>query len=69
MEMAYTRVAEPSAFARYCKNLLPSPASAAETVGGGTYVPCNVSSALLIASCSDIVGVEEEIDAVTELSR
>ena len=68
MEMAYTRVAEPSAFARYCKNLLSSAASAAETVGG-TYVPSNVSSALLIASCSDIVGVEEEIDAVTELSR
>lgn len=68
MEMAYTRVAEPSAFGRYCKNLLSSPVSAAETVGG-THVPCNVSSALLIASCSDIVGVEEEIDAVTELSR
>jgi len=68
MEMAYMRVAEPSAFARYCKNLLSSAASAAETAGG-TYVPSNVSSALLIASCSDIVGVEEEIDAVTELSR
>jgi len=68
MEMAYTRVAEPSAFARDCKSLLSSAASAAETVGG-TYVPSNVSSALLIASCSDIVGVEEEIDAVTELSK
>ena len=65
-EIAYTRVAEPSGFARYCRNLL-SPVSAVETVEEGeTYVPCNVSSALLIASCNDIVGVEQEIDTVTE---
>ena len=68
-EIAYTRVAEPSGFARYCRNLL-SPVSAVETVEEGeTYVPCNVSSALLIASCNDIVGVEQEIDTVTESSR